>query len=240
LEMSKKLENKQDSSVKWVTDAIRSPRTIKTWFRTCVALTAVLVLMVDNKTSNIQGQAAFFSVIVAVLLPPTLALSIFLIAALTLFFGILVGWAWGSAAMAAGLAVRSQTLLAQQKHKLQSSLVSGTPVSLQIESQTFHGIFLDPRTSAVYGAFLFIGQFALGTIRAYVPNLALLSIFGGIVLSVMCTVGPRKPKLYHSGVPNSSTFCSAPNGAIFNTQDIHYPHMLLRSRGYRLLDTDLP
>jgi hypothetical protein len=77
--------------------------------------------------------------IVAVLLPPTFALSIFLMAALTLFFGawalknrnfngdpmnlgILLGWAWGSAAMAAGLAVRSQTLLAQQQHKLQSSL----------------------------------------------------------------------------------------------------------------------
>ena len=37
--------------------------------------------------------------------------------------GILLGWAWGCAAMAAGLHVRSPTLLAQQQQKLQSSLV---------------------------------------------------------------------------------------------------------------------
>jgi len=69
------------------------------------------------------------------------------------------------------------------------------------------------RTSAVYGAFLFIGNFALGAMRAYIPSLAVMSIFGGIVLDVvciasvtllfyrltccrqMCTTGPRKPKI---------------------------------------------
>ncbi|KAF8798320.1 hypothetical protein BYT27DRAFT_7203426 [Phlegmacium glaucopus] len=45
--------------------------------------------------------------------------------------------------MAAGLVVRSSTLLAQQQQKLQSSLVQGVPISQQIQSQTFHGIFLD-------------------------------------------------------------------------------------------------
>jgi hypothetical protein len=194
--VSKETEKKsrlQGTSLEWVSGAIRSPRTRKTWLRACVALAAILVLMVDDKTSNVQGQAAFFSVIIAVTLPPTLPLSIFLSAALTLFFGILLGWAWGCAAMAAGLAVRSPTLLLRQEEKLKSLLVPGIPVSLQTESQSFHGIFLDPRTSAVYGAFLFIGHFALGTVRAYAPNLALLSIFGGIVLTVMCTVGPLFP-----------------------------------------------
>ena len=37
--------------------------------------------------------------------------------------GIFLGWAWGCAAMAAGLAVRSPTLLAQQQEKLKSTLV---------------------------------------------------------------------------------------------------------------------
>ncbi|KAF8798312.1 hypothetical protein BYT27DRAFT_7177807 [Phlegmacium glaucopus] len=193
---SKTSENKSQplgNSAGWVADAIRSPRTIKTWLRVCVVLVVVLVLLVDNETSNTQGHAAFFSVIVALMLPPTFALSIFVMAVLTLFFGILVGWAWGSAAMAAGLAVRSSTLLARQQQKLQSSLVQGVPISQQIQSQTFHGIFLDPRTSAVYGAFLFIGMFALGSLRAYAPSLALLSIFGGIVLAVICATGPLLP-----------------------------------------------
>ncbi|KAF8812715.1 hypothetical protein BYT27DRAFT_7182439 [Phlegmacium glaucopus] len=154
---SKTSENKSQpigNSAGWVTDAIRSPRTIKTW-------------------------------IVALMLPPTFALSIFVMAVLTLFFGILLGRAWGSAAMAAGLA-------------LQSSLVQGVPISQQIQSQTFHGIFLDPRTSAVYGAFLFIGMFALGSLRAYAPSLALLSIFGGIVLAVVLlpTAQYTLPKLF--------------------------------------------
>lgn len=51
----------QGSSIEWVIVALRSPRTIKTWLRACVALTVVLVLLVDERTSNVQGQVAFFS-----------------------------------------------------------------------------------------------------------------------------------------------------------------------------------
>ena len=181
--------------------------------------------------------------LVAVMLPPTFALSIFLVAAFTLLLGtaipqnrnsglnsmslgMLLGWAWGCATMAAGLAVRSPTLLAQQKQKLQSSLVLMQTRSIvvvkmlknvlvwylaylstyKLKTKFFMVYFLTLggyvsrrdkhslirlstpkyRTSAVYGAFLFIGAFALGTIRAYAPNLALLSVFGGIVLVVVC------------------------------------------------------
>ncbi len=43
------------------------------------------------------------------------------------------------------------------------------------------------RSSAVYGAFLFVGAFALGAVRAYLPNLTILAIFGSIVLDVVST-----------------------------------------------------
>ncbi len=41
------------------------------------------------------------------------------------------------------------------------------------------------RSSAVYGAFFFIGTFALGVMRACTPNLTLLTIFATIVLDVV-------------------------------------------------------
>lgn len=39
----------------------------------------------------------------------------------------------------------------------------------------------------MYGVFFFIGTFTLGAVRAYVPKLALLSVFGSIVLDVVRT-----------------------------------------------------
>ncbi|KAF8179112.1 hypothetical protein BJ912DRAFT_1128563, partial [Pholiota molesta] len=177
----------------WFLPALRSRRTVKTWIRCCVALASTLVLMVANKPSHTMGQAAFFSVIVSVLLPPSLALSVFFIAATTLLLGMLLGWAFGNAAMASALSVRSAALLAQQQQKLGSMLNPNLPIALQTQEFVFHGLFLDPRSSAVYGAFLFIGAFAMGTLRAYLPNLTLLSLFGTIVLDVICTTGPLLP-----------------------------------------------
>ncbi|PPQ76063.1 hypothetical protein CVT24_006853 [Panaeolus cyanescens] len=170
-------------------------RAYKTWIRCCVAFGATMILLVATKPSHVMGQAAFFAAIVAVMLPPTFALSVFFMAAFTLLFGMLIGWAWACAAMASALSVRSASLLAQQQQHLQSMLNpnSTLPIPVQIQVQTFHGIFLDPRSSAVYGAFLFIGTFALGVLRAYIPRLALMSIFGTIVMDVIATLGPLFP-----------------------------------------------
>ena len=44
----------------------------------------------------------------------------------------------------------------------------------------------------MYGAFLFIGAYFMSTIRAHFPKLALLAIFGTIVMDVMCSYGPRE------------------------------------------------
>ncbi|KIM39011.1 hypothetical protein M413DRAFT_447369 [Hebeloma cylindrosporum] len=114
-------------------------------------------------------------------------------AATTILLGEVLAWAWGNAAMASGLSVRSASLLARQTEKLKSSLDPNQPIEPQTESQVFHGIFLDPGTSAVYGVFLFIGTYTLGAIRALLPRLILLTIFGSIVLDAICTTGPLLP-----------------------------------------------
>lgn len=143
----------------------------------------------------------------------------------------LIGWAWGCAAMASGLHVRSAALFASQELQAQASYVlassHGSHVDvypLHVESYraryqqllscryscfmecfsilgswpTWMTLLSDSltdwlyRSSAVHGVFLFIGSFALGLVRAFIPKLALLSIFGTIVLDVMCSYGPRK------------------------------------------------
>ncbi|KAF9527115.1 hypothetical protein CPB83DRAFT_856773 [Crepidotus variabilis] len=174
--------------------AVKSKRAWKTFIRCWIVLTTVLVLMVADKSSRTMGQqASFFCVFVALMLPPSLALSVFFVAITTLLTGMLLGWAWGNAAMASAHNVRSATLLAQQQQQFKASLNPKIPVALQQQIAVFHGVFLDPRSSAVYGAFLFIGTFFLGAIRAYIPNLAILTIFATIVLDVVCTTGPLLP-----------------------------------------------
>ncbi|KAF8638679.1 hypothetical protein AX17_002024 [Amanita inopinata Kibby_2008] len=179
--------------LEWLRPALKSRRMMKTWIRCCVALAAVMILLVDNSTLRSTGQVAFLAAIVGIMLPPSMALSMYLLAASTLLFGMLVGWAWGCAAMASALSVRSQSLLAQQQQKAQASLVPNVPVAAQMLSFVYHGMFLDPRSSAVYGAFFFIGTYALGALRAFIPKLTLLSIFGTIVLNIMCSYGPLFP-----------------------------------------------
>ncbi|KAJ7027016.1 hypothetical protein C8F04DRAFT_1123608 [Mycena alexandri] len=177
----------------WVKTALRSHRIIKTLIRCLLVVAACVVLLVDKDTMNNIGQTAFFPGILVMMLPPSLAISVFLIASVMLLFGMLLGWAWGVAAMAAAQSVRSQALLAAREAAAKNALVAGISPTRQLQIDTFHGLFLDPRSSAVYGAFFFIGTFAMGALRAKVPKLQVVGIFGTIVMDVMCSTGPLLP-----------------------------------------------
>ena len=61
--------------------------------------------------------------------------------------------------------------------------ILGSKVSL--DGSRNSRLSMSRRTSAVYGAFFFIGTLALGALRAYIPKLTLLSIFGSIVLDIV-------------------------------------------------------
>lgn len=43
--------------------------------------------------------------------------------------------------------------------------------NLPVQQSIFHAAFLDPRSSAVYGVFLFFGAYGLGFLRATNPKL---------------------------------------------------------------------
>lgn len=55
------------------------------------------------------------------MLPPSMALSVYFFAFLTLVIGLCTGWAWGVAAMAAALRARSQVLLQQDVTREQAT-----------------------------------------------------------------------------------------------------------------------
>ncbi|KAF7367705.1 hypothetical protein MSAN_00834300 [Mycena sanguinolenta] len=177
----------------WARPAIRNQRLLKTWLRCILASAGAMILLVDKVTLNTMGQAGFFAAIVSVLLPPSLALSVFLMASVTLLFGMLIGWAWGAATMAAGLHVQDKALLAARLVAAEKGFVAGISPTVQLQTLVFKGAFLDVRTSAVYGAMFFIGTFAMGVLRARLPKLALMGIFGTIVMDVFSTYGPLFP-----------------------------------------------
>ncbi|CAK5272819.1 unnamed protein product [Mycena citricolor] len=180
-------------SLAWVRPALAKPRTWKTLTRCVVAVAATLVLLVDRTTMNEMGQVAFFGSILASILTPSMAFSLFALAGTLLLLGMLLGWAWSAAAMAAAVAVRDPVRDAQRAAVAAKAFSPDLPASTQLSVLVFHGYFLDARSSAVYGAMFFIGCFAMGVLRARAPKLTLFSIYSTIVMDIMFTFGPLFP-----------------------------------------------
>lgn len=92
--------------------------------------------------------------------------------------------------MRAASAVRSQALLQAATQQLQQTIRSNpalqaNPLFAQ-QDAVFHGLFLDTRSSVMFGFFLGLAMFVFGLIRAYAPKLTILSIFGTIAADVFC------------------------------------------------------
>ncbi|WWD17770.1 hypothetical protein CI109_102211 [Kwoniella shandongensis] len=177
----------------WFTPYLTDRRQWKNFIRCMLATLGTLVLMLCQTSLNVMGQAAFFGALVSQMLPPYMALSVYIFALLTLIVGMCFGWAWGVAAMAAALRARSQQLLAQQVQSARAGYNQNANIEAQYQESIFRGEFLDPRTSAVYGVFLFFGTYFLGLVRATRPRLILASIFGTIIMDLMCSYGPLFP-----------------------------------------------
>ncbi|KPV71578.1 uncharacterized protein RHOBADRAFT_31005 [Rhodotorula graminis WP1] len=151
------------------------------------------VLMLERASLQVLGNASFFAGIVTVMLPPMFAPQVFLLAAATLVVGQCIGWAWGCAAMVASLRARDQVLLLSQVQRAQAGIAGATNPDVEYRREIFEGAFLSWRSTLVHGFFFAVGLFALGLIRAKMPKLMILSIFGTIVLDIMCSYGPLFP-----------------------------------------------
>ncbi|WVQ97371.1 hypothetical protein IAU59_004483 [Kwoniella sp. CBS 9459] len=177
----------------WFTPTLTDRRQWKNFFRCMVVTFGTLVVMLVQTSLDKLGQAAFFGALMSQMLPPYMALSIYIFALLTLLIGLCFGWAWGAAAMAAALRARSQVLYAQQVQTAQAGYDTSANIDAQYQASIFDGAFLDPRSSTVYGVFFFVGCYFLGFLRATRPRLTLGCIFGTIILDLMCSFGPLFP-----------------------------------------------
>ncbi|OCF73911.1 hypothetical protein I204_05757 [Kwoniella mangroviensis CBS 8886] len=178
---------------KWFTPSLTDRRQWKNFVRCMMTTFGSLVVMLAQNSLNKIGQAAFFAALMSQMLPPYMALSIYLFALLTLLIGLCFGWAWGVAAMASALRARDQVLYRQQVQSEQSGYDTTANIDAQYQASIFRGAFLDPGSSAVYGVFLFIGCYFLGFVRATRPRLTLGCIFGTIIIDLMCSFGPLFP-----------------------------------------------
>ncbi|KAK4702249.1 hypothetical protein P7C70_g3975, partial [Phenoliferia sp. Uapishka_3] len=159
---------------------------------------SMFILLVEPVTLGVLGNAAFFGCIVSIMIPPTMPVMLFVFAMMTLLMGMLTGWAWSCAAMAASLAARDKVLLASQVQRVQASLAGATNPDSLYSLAIFQGKFLDARSTVVFGVFFWIGTFCLGLLRAKIPKLVLLAvpsfqIFGTIVMDVMVSYGALFP-----------------------------------------------
>ncbi|KAJ7882480.1 hypothetical protein B0H13DRAFT_2667361 [Mycena leptocephala] len=71
----------------WVSPAVRNPRLLKTWIRCVLTVAASIVLLVDSATLRTMGQTGFFAACVVSVSSASLALSVFVLASVTLLLG---------------------------------------------------------------------------------------------------------------------------------------------------------
>ncbi|GAA6009109.1 hypothetical protein JCM11491_005752 [Sporobolomyces phaffii] len=162
-------------------------------FRCSLVTLSCFILLLEPKSLHVLGQAAFFAALVSCFLPPTFPVMLLLIVSAMLVIGMLIGWAWGSAAMAAALRARSQVVLRSSVQRVTAGIAGSTNPDIAYRKEIFRGQFLDWRSTTVFGVFLAVGTFVLGLVRAHRPKLTLLAIFGAIVIDVLCTYGPLFP-----------------------------------------------
>ncbi|KAJ7719305.1 hypothetical protein B0H16DRAFT_1897243 [Mycena metata] len=181
----------------WVSGPLQSRRAWKVLLRCWVASLVSFIILLPNASLRTIGVTSFFALLTSLLLPPYLPVQLTIFLLSTLVAGLLSGWGIGIGAMRAANAVRNQELIQIAGEQITASINASTVFqanpALAQSTAVFDGFFLDIRSTAMYGAFLAVGFFIFGLMRAYAPKLIFMSIFGTIALDVFCAVGPLFP-----------------------------------------------
>ncbi|KAJ7054138.1 hypothetical protein C8F01DRAFT_1164075 [Mycena amicta] len=179
----------------WITRPLKSWRAWKVLLRSWIAVLAAFVVLLPNASLRTLGTASFFSLIASLFLPPYLPVQLTIFLLSTLMVGLCAGWGIGIGAMRAANAVRDQAHIqavgAQIQASIQANPIFQAKPALATLTAIFTGEFLDVRATVIYGAFLAVGAFIFGAIRAYAPKLLFLSIFGTIASA--SSIGPLFP-----------------------------------------------
>ncbi|KAG8931810.1 hypothetical protein FRC02_002104 [Tulasnella sp. 418] len=183
----------RDKIPPWITRNLANTKSWKLLVRCWVASWATVVLLLPNRSLHALGNAAFFAGVASIILPPNMPIQSFVFAVTMLIMGCLIGWAWGSAAMAAALRTRNAAATRAALAQVSSSGANSENSARFLQESVFRGAFLDTKSSIVFGVFLGVGAFILGLTRAKNPKLTIPTIFATIFLDVFCSYGPLFP-----------------------------------------------
>ncbi|KAK1148842.1 hypothetical protein N8T08_008727 [Aspergillus melleus] len=130
-------------------------RGLKVLFRCWAAAWVASLLIVIGPALHRIGIATFFAGLVLYIVPPGGILFVYLLALLSLLFGMCLAWAWGVLTMKAVLAARpdGQTqarLQALQQQVAADAQQSGLPTSFLTQRAVYDGFMLDARVTVVF------------------------------------------------------------------------------------------
>jgi hypothetical protein len=174
-------------------------RDLKILCRCWVAAWVAMLLVFIRPALVHFGQAAFFAALLLLLIPPTSILLVYLLATLTLLFGMCLAWGWGLLTMKAALAVRPAAETAmkfqalRERASAEAQQTGGDPTWLA-EILVHDGFMLDARVTIIYYVMGCAFIYVLSRMRAANPKLFIMHIFGAIVTDVFILYGPTLPK----------------------------------------------
>ncbi|CCM03466.1 uncharacterized protein FIBRA_05599 [Fibroporia radiculosa] len=177
----------------WVSSNLRARKSWRMLLRCWFASWVSFVIMLPDASLRTLGNTAFFALLGSMLVPPNMPVQVFLFVLMTVVVGVCFGWGISAAAMRAALAVRNQLLVEQTLLREEQSASGLANPDVLFETGIFNGDFLDTRSSVMFGAFLAVASFIFALIRAYMPRLLIMSIFGTIAVDIFCSYGPLFP-----------------------------------------------
>ncbi|KAI9044810.1 uncharacterized protein KD926_010982 [Aspergillus affinis] len=173
-------------------------RDLKVLFRCWVAAWIASLLIFIGPALHRIRIATFFAALVLYIVPPGGILSVYLLASLSLLFGMCLAWAWGLLTMKAALAARpdSQTqarLQALQQQVAADAEQSGLPASLLTQKAVYDGFMLDARVTVVFYVMICLFVYTVSRLRVANQKFALAQIFGIIIADLFLLFGPVLP-----------------------------------------------
>ncbi|KAL4895284.1 hypothetical protein BDV59DRAFT_191799 [Aspergillus ambiguus] len=173
-------------------------RDLKILFRCWVATWVASLLIFIGPALDKIGVATFFGALLLYVVPPAGILFIYLLASLSLLFGMCLGWAWGLLSMKAALAARpateTQALLQklQQQATIQAKQTGESP-SFIAQKLVHDGFMLDARVTVIFYVLISLFVYAMSRIRVANPKCVLAQLFGIVVADLFLLFGPTVP-----------------------------------------------
>lgn len=171
---------------------------LKIVLRCWVAIWVASILMFIGPALHSIGIATFFGSLLLYIVPPAGILFVYLLATLSLLFGMCLAWAWGLIVMKAALAARpgwqtQEKLLALEKAAKAQVQQTGESPSW-VEQELIHdGFMFDARVTVIFFVLGCLFVYFMARLRAANPKFTLAEIFGDIVIDLFILFGPSLP-----------------------------------------------